>query len=970
MIRFLKMFQKTVEMFPDRVAVVDRDGTRSTTYRQLYDQAARVNHWMKAHDIGTESVTAIYFNKGAEYIATRLGVIMAGAAWVGLEDMMGSSRIQYVTQDCGCKVVFDMHLWEEAMQLEPSYEFADPDDHDLAFYIYTSGSTGEPKGAANEYGIYDLIMEGVNGFVGPYAFPDGREGKPVPVQFAHVLPETFVGGVLITVGILSDQSTIHVISPEMTRDLKQLIRYFVEHKIDTTFMTPTFLNLANTIPELSLRAAFTGGEIVSGVFSDRFDIVNVYGASEFGYPSCLFTLDRPYDTTPIGYPVGDTDLRLIDENGNESDEGELIVYLPWFRGYHHLPEENERSTCFLNGKKYFRTNDIARRDEKGCYTILGRADDMIKINGNRVDPSETEKAMKEAFDLDFCVVRQVKQGGMAVLCAWYTGDIVLGSERVTAILSEHLPYYMIPSYYMHIDEIPLNANGKVNKRALPDPVINGNANSVTVPENRNERLLRDSLERILKIGRTVGIDEDFFEIGGDSIYAMQIVAEDILPGLDISMIYEGRTVRKICALYEEKNKRANYRKSDDDQHLQAPLNMSQEYLVEYEHRYPESTMLNIPVKFSFRKDVDLKKLADAVKVVLSSHPSLLSTIELSPDGGYIQRYVPEFNTGIQVEKVTDEELANICSGFVEPFRLDGSPMMRCRILEGETEKVLLFDVYHGICDGWSLGKIFEDVGLALEGKDIPKDYCFELLHEEADRKVSLSWQKDMEYFRNRYDRENFDSLPKPDHITNANECAYLTCLFDFDRDVSERVSLKYRLGKNGLYLLASAMAIAEYNKTEDVLISWTWNGRADSRINNSVGVFFKDIPASFHIEKDADVLWLIKETREQIEEGIVHGHASYFMETGAYKGKDLLCFLYQGDMYSYEPDSITANAEMMDKGTYACNNALDVEILESDNEYGVMLNYNGAMYDEASMERFAGLICQKCAEIIAACEKR
>lgn len=970
MIRFLKMFRKTVEMFPDRVAVVDRDGARNTTYRQLYDQAARVNHWMKAHDIGKESVAAIYFNKGAEYIATRLGMIMAGAAWVGLEDMMGSSRIQYVIRDCGCKAVFDMELWEEAMQLEPSYEFADPDDHDLAFYIYTSGSTGKPKGAANEYGIYDLIMEGVNGFVGPYAFPDGRDGKPVPVQFAHVLPETFVGGVYITVGILDARSTIHVISPELTRDLKQLIRYFVEHKIDTTFMTPTFLNLAKTIPELSFRAAFTGGEIVSAVFSDRFDIVNVYGPSEFGYPACLFTLDRSYDTTPIGYPVGDTDFRLIDEKGNESDEGELIVYLPWFRGYHHLPAENERANFILNGKKYFRTNDMARRDEKGCFTILGRADDMIKINGNRVDPSETEKAMKEAFGLGFCVVRQVKQGEKTFLCAWYTGDSVPEPEIATSILLKHLPYYMIPSYYMHIDEIPLNANGKVDKRALPDPVIDGHTHPATVPENLNERLLSEMLERILKTGRTVGTDEDFFELGGDSIYAMQIVAEDILPGLDISMIYAGRTVRKICALYTESINAGNIRKSGDEMQLQAPLNKSQEYLIEYDHKYPDSTMLNIPVKFSLRKDADLQKLADAVKVVLSSHPSLLSTIESDGAGGYIQRYVPEFNTGIQAEKVTDEELDDICSSFVKPFHPDGSPMMRCRILEGDTEKVLLFDVYHGICDGWSLGKIFEDVGLALEGKELSKDYCFELLHEEADRKESLSWQKDMEYFRNRYDREDFDSLPIPDHVTDENESAYLTHLFDFSREAAERVSLKYKLGKNGLYLLASAMAIAEYNKTEDVLISWTWNGRADSRINNSVGVFFKDIPASFHIEKDADVLWLIKETREQIEEGIVHGHASYFMETGAYKGKDLLCFLYQGNMYSYEPDSITTNAEMMDKGTYACNNALDVEILESYDEYGVVLNYNGAMYDDVSMERFAGLICQKCAEIISICEKR
>ena len=966
---FLKRFQETVEMFPDRVAVVDRDGTRSTTYRQLYDQAAKVNHWLKEHGIGTESVAAIYFNKGMEYIATRIGVIMAGAAWVGLEDMMGSTRIQYVIRDCGCKAVFDMRLWEEAMQMEPSYDFADPDDNDLAFFVYTSGSTGEPKGAANEYGIYDHIMEGMNGFVGPYAFPDGREGRPVPVQFAHVLPETFVGGVFITVGFLDARSTIHVISPEMTRDLKHLIGYFIEHKIDTTFMTPTFLNLAKTIPELSLRAAFTGGEIVSNVYSERFDIVNVYGTSELGYPACLFKLDRSYDNTPIGYPVGDTEFRLIDENGMESDEGELIVYLPWFRGYHHLPGENERSRFVLNGKYYFRTNDMARRDENGCYTILGRADDMIKINGNRVDPSEAEKTMEEAFGLDFCVVRQVRQGERAVLCAWYTGDGVPEAERAAGILRERLPYYMIPSYFIHIDEIPLNATGKVNKRALPDPVLNAQTHSAAVPENMNEKLLSGIFRQVLKIERTVGIDEDFFELGGDSLYAMKIVAEDILPGLDISMIYEGRTVRRICSIYAEQTKAGKIRKSGNDQHIQQPINMSQEYLIEYEHKYPDSTMLNLPIKFNLRDDVDLQKLADAVRKVIRSHPALLSTIEPSGDGGYLQRYVPEFDMPVPVEKVTDNELEEICGSFIRPFRLDGSPLFRCRILDGGTAKVLLFDVYHAVCDGWSLDRIFENVGLVLEGKETPEDHCFDLLQEEAGRTKSLLWKKDMKYFRDRYDHEKYDSLPKPDHVTDESESIYLSRYFDFSREAAEKVNRKYRLGKNGLYLLASAMAIAEYNKTQNVLISWTWNGRTDFRVNNSVGVFFKDIPAAFHIEKDADILRLVKEAREQIEKGIAHGHASYFMETGDYRGKDLLCLLYQGDIYSYEPDMIVEHAEMMDKGTYACDNALDVEILESDEEYGVMLNYNGAMYERASMDRFAELINKKCAEIIAACEE-
>ena len=962
---FLKRFQETVEMFPDREAVVDRDGTRSTSYRQLYEQAARVNRWLKEHAIGRETVVAIYFPKGVEYIATRIGVIMAGAAWVGLEDMMGRKRIEYVTRDCGCAAVFDGSLWEEAMQMEPSYDFADPDEHDLAFFIYTSGSTGEPKGAANEYGIYKYIMAGVNGFVGPYAFPEGREGKPVPVQFAHVLPETFVGGVYITVGILDAQSTIHVISSEMTRDPKRLIQYFVEHRIDTTFMTPTFLNLAQTIPGLSLRAAFTGGEIVSNLFSDRFDIINVYGPSEFGYPSCLFTLDRPYDVTPIGYPVGDTDFRLIDEEGRESEEGVLAVSLPWFRGYQNLPEENESAKVFLHGKQYFRTSDIARRDEKGCYTILGRADDMVKINGNRIEPAETEKAMKEAFDLDFCVVKPIRNGARAVLCAWYLENKVPEPEQAAGILRKYLPEFMLPAHYIRIHEIPLNANGKVDKRALPEPDLTVQTHPPEAPETRNEQLLCDLLRLVLKTGRPVGAEEDFFNLGGDSLQAMEIIAEDVLPGLTIPMIYEGRTVRRICSLYAERTEAGKDQGSGDAHQMQAPLNIGQQFLL-YDQKDPD-TAFNIPIRFRLKDDADLQRLADAVRTVIRAHPALLSTIEPSGEEGYRQRCVSAFDAAIPVERVTDEELEEICRSFVRPFRLDGSPMMRCRILEGDTEKTLLFDVSHLICDGWSLDLIFEDVGRALKEEEIPDDCCFELLREEADRKASAAWQKDMEYFRDRFDREGFVTLPRPDHITDENENAFLIRPFEFSREAAKTVCMNCRLGKNGLYLLASAMAIAAYNETQDVLISWTWNGRADARTMRSAGVYFRDLPAAFHIEKEADIPLLLEKTRVQIEEGVAHGRAPYFMKAGSYRGSDLLCLTYQGDLYQYGQDEFVAAAELMDKGSSASNNALNVEVLESEDAFGVMLSYNAAMYDEASMERFAGLICDQCARIVAAC---
>ena len=152
---WLSAYFDKLELFSERIAVVDHDGERSTTYRQFYENCKKVNAYLRKKGIGTEDTVAIHVPRGMEYMAVRVGVIMAGAAWVSLEDMMGPERIAFVKKDCNCKLEFTMQSWDEAMKEAPCAEIKIAKPHDLAFYIYTSGSTGTPKGLAQEYGIYD-----------------------------------------------------------------------------------------------------------------------------------------------------------------------------------------------------------------------------------------------------------------------------------------------------------------------------------------------------------------------------------------------------------------------------------------------------------------------------------------------------------------------------------------------------------------------------------------------------------------------------------------------------------------------------------------------------------------------------------------------------------------------------------------------------------------------------------------------
>ena len=949
---FIERLQTLAALHPDRTAVVDRDGMRHTTYRQLYENAMKVNAWLKAKDIGREDVVAIYFKKGMEYIAVRIGIIMAGAAWVALEDFMGKERIDFIVADCDSKVVFDMEKWNEAMLLAPCKDMADPDDHDLAFFIYTSGSTGNPKGAAQEYGIYRYIKWGADGFSYRYSYSDGDEKKPTHVRLAHVIPESFVGGVYITIGCLSNQMEVHVISMELTRNPEELIKYFLSHQMGLVFMTPTFFHAAQKIPGLALKAGYIGGEIVSGIYSDDFDIWNIYGPSEFGHPTCVFLLDRAYDNTPVGETGGYDEIVLLDEEDKESDRGgELCIRLPFFRGYHNLPKENESSFVELAGKRFFRSRDYAERDEKGRYSILGRVDAMVKINGNRIEPQEVENAIKKAFDVDFCVVKPVQTGGRTSLCAYYIGEGLLREKDVAKVLAAYLADYMIPTYYVPIEEIPLNDNNKVDKKRLPEPKIEDYLHIYEPPRNAMEEKLCTAFSEVLKRPEKTGIDDDFFLMGGDSLLAMGCIVNVGIEKLTVKMIFEGRTVRKIAGLLSEVSKDDDIRTTEP---AIAPLNCAQRYLLSYDAKFPNTTMLNISAKFVLRQDADIFLYKDISEQVITSHPALCSVIEKRGDT-YYQKYDPKMEPKLVVEDVGEEEIAGIEADFVKPFDPMTGPLYRCRILHSPRTKEILLDVYHVVCDGFSFERLIEDVGRALDGEKLHKDHCFSILANEAKQNTDA----DRAYFEAHYGEKGYATLPfasahsSGDKNNTKNADGNYIIAFSHKKEKADRLSRQYYLGKNGLYIVAVALALAEYNRTDKVMFTWTWNGRGDSQKENAVGCFFMDLPVAFTFESDMTVSEVLTDTARQIREAIAHGSVSYFMEKGGYYGSDLLCLMYQQDIYDYSGEDLVVEADALVSERTGSSNALDVEIIDSEKEYGIFFDYNAGMYDAPDIERFA-----------------
>lgn len=951
MISFLQKLTDTARMFSDRPAVVDNDGDRITSYAELYENALKVNAYLRMQGIGKEDVCAIYFKRSMEYIATRIGIMMAGAAFVGLEDLMGKERIDFVIKDSGCKLVFDGEKWQEAMGLTPCSDIADPDPHDLAYIIYTSGSTGNPKGVMQEYGGYENMQRGTRGFFEEYADPE-------PMNFAEVAPQTFVSGVYTTVGILDVRGTIHEISMELIRNMDALSRYFIENNIHHTFMTPTFIKLLLKDPDICLRAASVGGEVVSDVYTDRYDIINVYGPSEFGFPTCLFKLDKAYDNTPIGFPANDNEIVLLNEEGDPDMEGVFCINLPYFRGY---LLDNPGEFVYIGGKKFFKTSDYVKKNTDGSYVMLDRLDDMVKINGNRVDTKEVEAAVRKCLKVDFCCVKLFMNNGIKALCAYYTGDEKIDSIAAAAILRDHIPEYMIPSYYLRLKDIPLNANGKLDKNALPKPSGVIRVKPYAPPVNKAQMTLCDAMKKALDIKEDIGIDDDFFVLGGDSIRAMETLSYCKMPGLSVQMVYEGRTVRRIMEILESV-KALNSTASGTEKY--AKLNAGQVYLLKKDLTKPQSCMLNLPIRFDIMPGSDYEKLEKAINKAISLHRALSSVIE-EKNGSYYLRYREEPAISLKVEEMSDEAMKKEIDAFVKPFDPFEGPLFRGRIIKGEQKGVILLDVYHVICDGYSYQKLVDDIGSVYEGDEITEDSCFELLCEEERYHQSDRFTNDMEYFRTLYDKEGWETYPRVDHETGEDVDDNFFVDFDFTKKDVDTLVKKYGIGRGGVYLAALALAIASYNQSENVMFTWTWHGRSDEMRMNSVGYFSKDIPIAFRLKKGLLLSKLYEDIMLQIRDGISHGNVSYWEEMGSYEGKDLVCFLYQGDVYEYhDGEGIVNSMVKMPSQVAFCNNILDIEVLDGRDNFGVLLDYNAGKYERESMELFGKLFCKMCSILL------
>ncbi|MEU2486243.1 amino acid adenylation domain-containing protein [Streptomyces sp. NPDC012617] len=556
----VEMFQEQARSRPDAVAIVDEH--RSLTYRETAELSAQLAHHLIERGLTSEQVVGISLGRSADMVVGLLGVLQAGCAFVPLDPAWPAERRAVVVEDA--RIVLQLNDSGEHRDGEPPAAAVDlgawryascpagptgvtVPGAALAYVIFTSGSTGRPKGAMIRHeAISERLLWQSQEILG-FGHDDASLFK-APLSFDISINEIFLplvrGGRLV------------VLRPGGERDPQHLLSVLSEQRVTFTYLVSSMLDVLLEMTGDSgrldsLRHVWCGGEVLTPELYERFrtrldiPMYHGYGPAEttIGVSHVIYRGEAERLSTSIGKANPNTQLYVLDDElrpvpvgvGGELYVGGFLLG----RGYVNAP--GLTASRFVanpfagDGSRLYRTGDLARFAPDGSLDFLGRADNQIKIRGMRLETEDVEAGLGEHPSVRHtCVVAKKNTAGGTYLVGYVipvTGSEALRGDEITAWAAEHMVDYMVPAHIVVLKEFPLTANGKIDRGALPEPRVG--AGPFVPPSTENERAVCEAVATVLRLDE-VGVDQDFFRLGGDSILAISLLSALRAAGLHVT----------------------------------------------------------------------------------------------------------------------------------------------------------------------------------------------------------------------------------------------------------------------------------------------------------------------------------------------------------------------------------------------------------------------------------------------------
>jgi len=966
--RIETLFEQHAARTPDAIAVVSKNGT--LTYRELNERANELAKQLPAREL-----VAISVDRSIEAIVGTLAILKAGAAYLPLDPNYPESRRRYMLEDSGARYMITKNGVE---RLEDSTT-GRPEDSDVAYVMYTSGSTGQPKGVMVEHrGVVRLVVNN------NYA-PLGPQTRMLQVSSYGFDAATFeIWGALLNGGTL-------VLYPETHLDLQVLNEQIDGQRIDTILLTAAlFEQWSHQLPKNgTLRHVLSGGDVVSPgavarVYAAMPDVtvVNAYGPTENSVMACCFIVPRDADFTrpiPLGSKVNGTSLHVLDHKLQPLPAGavgELLVGGPGVaRGYWNRPELTAEKFITVDGERLYRTGDLVRYLPDGNLTFIGRADQQVKVRGFRIEPGEIEAALLRVGGIREAAVVVRGEGADKTLAAYYAGDTDPREE-----LSRLLPAHMIPSAFVRMDALPLNASGKVDRKALPDVDVQTQHDFVA-PVTASEVCIAGVWQQVLKLD-SVSVTASFFELGGHSLLATRVAAAiSHATGKKVTVrdIFEHNTVRSLAGWLDAQSAGGHVSIPRVSREEELALSFAQQRLWFLDQLEGSSAQYNIPFALRLSGDLRVDALQHAFDEIVRRHEVIRTTY-----GADVQ--IIHEATPLQIERVAlndeSEIEALIAEEAAKPFDLATDLMLRVKLVTlSETEHVLLVTMDHIASDGWSIGVLVKEL-VALYGGEqlapLPTQYAdFAAWHRGRMQGDALETQ--LAYWKTQLSgAPAVHGLPLDRPRPAQQQFAGRTLQTHLDRDVVAALSdLAVRHDATLFMVLQTAFSllVSRWSGTPDVVIGTPVAGRTHKDVESLIGFFVNTLVLRTEVADDAPFTELLRKNRDRAIDSFSHQDVPFEMLVDALKPErslshtplfQLMFALQNTERFSLELPGLTIAREGGDHDLAK----FDLMLSASESEDGLdcAWTYATSLFDAGTIERLAASFAVLTRAIAAAPE--
>ncbi|AYW60063.1 TPA: non-ribosomal peptide synthase/polyketide synthase [Pseudomonas aeruginosa] len=900
-----RLFEEQVERTPTAPALAF--GEERLDYAELNRRANRLAHALIERGIGADRLVGVAMERSIEMVVALMAILKAGGAYVPVDPEYPEERQAYMLEDSGVELLLSQsHLklplaqgvqridldqadaWlENHAENNPGIEL---NGENLAYVIYTSGSTGKPKGAGNRHSALSNRL----------CWMQQAYGLGVGDTVLQKTPFSFDVSVWEFFWPLMSGARLVVAAPGDHRDPAKLVALINREGVDTLHFVPSmlqaFLQDEDVASCTSLKRIVCSGEALPAdaqqqVFAKlpQAGLYNLYGPTEAAIDVTHWTcMEEGKDAVPIGRPIANLACYILDGNLEPVPVGVLgELYLAGrglARGYHQRPgltAERFVASPFVAGERMYRTGDLARYRADGVIEYAGRIDHQVKLRGLRIELGEIEARL-----LEHPWVREAAV--LAVDGRQLVGYVVLESESgdwreaLAAHLATSLPEYMVPAQWLALERMPLSPNGKLDRKALPAPEVSVAQAGYSAPRNAVERTLAEIWQDLLGVER-VGLDDNFFSLGGDSIVSIQVVSRARQAGLQLSPrdLFQHQNIRSLALAAKAGAATAEQGPASGEVAL-APV---QRWF--FERAIPNRQHWNQSLLLQARQPLDGDRLGRALERLQAQHDALRLRFR-EERGAWHQAYAEQAGEPLWRRQAGSEEaLLALCEEAQRSLDLEQGPLLRALLVDmADGSQRLLLVIHHLAVDGVSWRILLEDLQRLYADLDAdlgPRSSSYQAwsrhLHEQAGARLDELdyWQAQLHDAPHALPCENPHGALENRHERKL----VLTLDAERTRQLLQEAPAAYRTQVNDLLLTALARATCRWSGDASVLVQLEGHGREDLGeaidLSRTVGWFTSLFP--LRLTPAADLGESLKAIKEQLrcvpDKGVGYGLLRY-----------------------------------------------------------------------------------------------